>query len=254
MQDLSRRKLLSSIAVAPLVGAAVSRAAAQTGIYGYGPPPKAPAVDNGTPAHFETSCSLPPPTAQTLRQMSDAARERIHREHFPDVILRTQDNQKVRFYTDLVKDKVVVLNFFYTNCEGICPGVIANLAKMQKLFNGRVGRELFMYSLTLKPEHDNPQVLKEYAGTFNVGPGWTFLTGEMDDIDAIRRGVGFAYSDPVLDRDKSQHIGNIRYGNEPLMLWAACPGMTHPSYLVKEISYVIRPEAKKSRAGSKELS
>jgi protein SCO1/2 len=231
MPEISRRRLLSSLTMVPVAGLLGSRALAQAGVYG-GVPPKAP---EGV---------LPPPTTQMLLEMSRAARERMRKEHFPNVTLWTQDNRQVRFYDDLIKDRVVVLNFFYAKCEGICPGVTANLVKMQKLFNGRVGRDLFMYSLTLKPEHDNPQVLKEYAGAFNVGPGWTFLTGKMDDIDAIRRGIGFAYSDPELDQDKSQHIGNIRYGNEPLMLWECCPGMTHPKYLVKEISYVFGPEGR----------
>src|SRR5204862_6263505 len=98
-----------------------------------------------------------------------------------------------------------------------------NLAKMQKLFGSRVGRDLFIYSLTLKPEEDGPEALKAYASMFDVGPGWTFLTGNGDDIEAIRRGIGFVDPNPVVDRDKSQHIGNIRYGNEPLGLWRACP-------------------------------
>ncbi len=234
MPEISRRKLLSSLAMVPVAGLLGSRALAQAGVYGGGVPPK---VAPG---------ALPPPTPQTLLEMSATARERIRREHLPNVTLWTHDDKKVQFYDDLIKDRVVVLNFFYAKCEGICPGVTANLVKMQKLFNGRVGRDLFMYSLTLKPEHDNPQVLKEYARTFDVGPGWTFLTGKMDDIDAVRRGIGFAYSDPVLDKDKSQHIGNIRYGNEPLMLWECCPGMTHPKYLVKEISYVFGPEEKRT--------
>jgi protein SCO1 len=62
------------------------------------------------------------------------------------------------------------------------------------------------------------------------------------DIEAIRRGIGFVDPNPEVDRDKSQHIGNIRYGNEPLVLWGACPGMSHASWLFKEISSVIRPE------------
>ena len=97
-----------------------------------------------------------------------------------------------------------------------------------------------MNSISLKPEHDTPAVLKEYAEMFKAKPGWTFLTGKPDDIELLRRSLGFTNLDPELDKDKSQHIGNVRYGNEPLMLWAACPGMGSAEFLAKSISWVIR--------------
>jgi protein SCO1/2 len=235
MSDLSRRKLLGSIAVVPVAGALASAAAAQTGVYGLGAPP-AKASAKGTPAHFDTTCAAP---EDLLIQRNRAAREQIRTKHFPDVVLVNQDGKKFRFYTDLLKDKIMVLNLFYTQCEGVCPGVTANLAKLYKLFGDRMGNPLFIYSITLKPEHDTPDVLKEYATKFNAGPAWMFLTGKGDDIESIRRGIGFVDPDPVIDRDKSQHIGNIRYGNEALMQWGSCPGLSHATWLMKEVSFVM---------------
>ena len=171
---------------------------------------------------------------------SSSPRDRIRRRYFPNVELQTQDGKTVRFYDDLIKNKIVTINFFYAKCEGICPTVTANLARVQKIFGDRVGRELFMNSISLKPEHDTPAVLKEYAEMFKAKPGWTFLTGKPTDIELLRRSLGFTNLNPELDKDKSQHIGNIRYGNEPLMLWAACPGMGSPEFLAKSISWVIR--------------
>jgi len=102
-----------------------------------------------------------------------------------------------------------------------------------------------MYSVTLKPEEDTPDVLQKYMKKFNARPeGWTFLTGQGMDIENLRKGLGFTYPDPAIDRDKTQHIGNVRYGNEPLMLWAACPGMAHPPFIAESISWMIRPETK----------
>ena len=167
-------------------------------------------------------------------------RERIRRRYFPNVELQTQGGKTVRFYDDLIKGKIVTINFFYAKCEGICPTVTANLARVQRIFGERVGREIFMNSISLKPEHDTPAVLKEYAEMFKTKPGWTFLTGKLADIELLRRSLGFTNLNPELDKDKSQHIGNVRYGNEPLMLWAACPGMGSPEFLAKSISWVIR--------------
>src|ERR1700740_158018 len=89
-----------------------------------------------------------------------APRERIRRLYFPNVVLRTQDDKPVRFYDDLVKDKAVTINFFFARCEEICPLVMANLAKVQRLLGDRVGRDLFMNSISLKPEQDTPAKLK----------------------------------------------------------------------------------------------
>lgn len=170
-----------------------------------------------------------------------SAREAIRRRYFPNVTLQTQDGRSVRFYDDLARDKIVTINFFYAKCDGICPTVTANLAAAQRLLGERVGRDIFMNSISLKPEQDTPAVLKMYAEMFKAGPGWTFLTGKPDDVELLRRSLGFTNLDPRLDRDKSQHIGNVRYGNEPLMLWAACPGMAKPEFIAKSVSWMIRP-------------
>lgn len=99
-----------------------------------------------------------------------------------------------------------------------------------------------MYSFTLKPEEDNVSVIKHYREMFGARPGWTFLTGKSQDIERVRKGIGFTYPEPAIDKDKTQHIGNVRYGNEPLMLWAACPGMAHAPFIAESVSWVIRPD------------
>jgi protein SCO1/2 len=169
-----------------------------------------------------------------------SARGLLQRRNFPNVKLQNQDGQEVRFYDDLIKDKIVTINFFYAKCEGICPTVTANLAKAQKILGDRVGKDLFMTSISLKPEHDTPAVLKEYADMFKARPGWSFLSGKPDDVEHLRRSLGFTNLDPRLDKDTSQHIGNVRMGNEPLMLWAACPGMARPEFIAKSILWMVR--------------
>ena len=177
--------------------------------------------------------------------VKDSARDRIREQHFPNLLLTTQEGKKVRFYDDLIKDKIVLINFMYVKCEGVCPGITANLVRLQNLLGPRLGRDVFMYSFTLKPEEDTPQVLKEYAKAYGVKKGWTFLTGTPSDMDELRRKLGFTDPDPALDADKSNHIGNIRYGNEPLQLWGSCPGMSRPSWMVESISWLERPKAGK---------
>jgi protein SCO1/2 len=174
-----------------------------------------------------------------------SARDRIRELHFPNLLLTTHEGKQVRFYDDLIKDKLVFINFMYAKCEGVCPGITANLVKVQQLLGGRMGKDVFMYSFTLKPEHDTPAVLKEYAEAYRVKKGWSFLTGAPADMELLRRSLGFTDPDPVLDADKSSHIGNVRYGNEPLQLWGSCPGMSKPSWMVESIGWLERPKAGK---------
>lgn len=176
-------------------------------------------------------------------------RERLAERSFPNVTLTTHEGKKVKFYDDLIKDKIVLINFMYARCDGKCPGTTANLVKVQKLLGDRVGKDIFMYSITLKPEEDTPRKLAAYAKSYKVGPGWQFLTGDPKDIELLRRKLGFFDRDPVRDADKSNHIGMLRWGNEPHTLWTACPGSLAPSKIVKEIGLVDWPAAGEAGRG-----
>jgi protein SCO1 len=164
-----------------------------------------------------------------------SGRDRIRIYHLPNVELTTHTGVRVHFYDDLVKDKKVIINFMYVKCEGICMPVTMNLVKVKKLLGDRVGRDIFMYSITLKPEEDSPADLRGYAEEHGAGDGWLFLTGSAPDIDHLRRSLGFAFTDPAEDADITNHIGMLRYGVEPLTRWAACPGMASPEQTARTI-------------------
>jgi protein SCO1/2 len=212
MNALSRRDMLAMLGTAPL------------------------AVGGVAPAHGETS------TAPAARTIASNARRRIQEQHLPNIPLTTHEGKRVLFYDDLVKNKNVSMNFFYANCDEICPLVMANLAKVQRLLGKQVGRDLFMYSFTLKPSEDTVEDLREHRKMLGAKPGWTFLTGTPEDIETLRAAIGFKYPDPAIDKDKTQHIGNIRYGNEPLMLWSACPGMAHADWIAETLQWMIHPQ------------
>ncbi len=176
-------------------------------------------------------------------------REKLAERSFPNVVLTTHEGKKVRFYDDLMKDKIVLINFMYVKCEGICPGTTANLVKVQKLLGNRVGKDIFMYSITLKPEEDTPAALNRYAKAYKVGPGWEFLTGDPKDVELLRQSMGFIDRDPVRDANKSNHIGMLRYGNERLQLWAGCPSTLRPGGIVHVIGLVDWPKAEEAKRG-----
>ncbi len=173
-------------------------------------------------------------------------RELIQQRHLPNVELITQDNQKVHFYTDLVKDRRVVIQFMFARCKDICPVITHHLVEVQRMLDGRVGRDIFFYSITLSPEEDSPRDLKAFAKKHGVGPGWTFLTGKPDDILLLRKSLGFFYNDPKEDADRNNHSGMVVVGTEPLMRWAMCEGGADPKW----IATVIRTEMDAPLTGS----
>ena len=162
-----------------------------------------------------------------------------HGDYFPNVVLTTHEGKQVRFYDDLIQGKTFLLNFFYIGClDGLCPRATANLVRVQELLGDEVGRDVFMYSITLNAAHDRPKKLKEYMTALGVKAGWTFLTGKPADIEMLRRRLGFAEPDQKSDRDKANHTGMVRYGNEARSLWAACPALSTPQEIVKYVGWV----------------
>jgi protein SCO1/2 len=173
-------------------------------------------------------------------------RELIQQRHLPNVELITQDSKKVRFYDDLIKDRRVVIQFMFARCKDICPVITHHLVEVQRMLDGRVGRDIFFYSITLSPEEDSPRDLKAFAKKHGVGPGWTFLTGKPDDILLLRKSLGFFYNDPKEDADRNNHSGMVVVGTEPLMRWAMCQGGADPKW----IATVIRTEVDAPFQGS----
>jgi protein SCO1/2 len=127
--------------------------------------------------------------------------------YFPNVPLVTQDGQTVRFYDDLIKGKIVLVNFIYASCKEVCPLVTARMAQLQKQLGDRVGRDIFLYSITLDPIRDTPEALKKHANAFHAGPGWLFLTGKPEDIERVRYKLG-ERSKSLVDHRNDAIAGN----------------------------------------------
>jgi protein SCO1/2 len=152
--------------------------------------------------------------------------------HFPNVELITQEGKKVHFYDDLIKGKIVAIEFIYTSCEYACPLETARLAQVQKKLGNRVGSDIFFYSISIDPEHDTPEVLKGYMEKYHVGPGWTFLTGKKKDIDFLSQRLGL-YSDPSINKDG--HLPHILIGNEATGQWMRGSATDNASFQARMI-------------------
>ena len=155
--------------------------------------------------------------------------------YFPNSVVETHDGRKLRFYDDIVRGKVVVFNMMYSVCTGICSGNTANLLQVQQALGDRLGKDIFMVSMTLQPEFDTPKALQDYVKSYGIKPGWTFLTGQPKEMDVIRRKLGFFNDDPKIDADLANHTGMVRIGNEALDRWFMMPALSAPRQIARSI-------------------
>ena len=154
-------------------------------------------------------------------------------DYFPNVPLVTHEGESVRFFDDLIKDKLVVINFIYASCPDTCPLETARLARVQRILGDRVGRDIFMYSITIDPDNDTPEVLADYARRFRIGPGWRFLTGKESDITLLRKKLGL-YIDEIQD-DSGNHNVNLIIGNQATGRWLKRSPFENPYVLATQI-------------------
>jgi len=174
----------------------------------------------------------------------------------PNVPMKTQDNKNVRFYDDLIKDKIVIVTVMYTQCE-TCERGTRNLVQLQKVLGDHLGKDVFIYSITLDPEHDTPEVLKAYAEKFGAKPGWTFLTGKEEDITAVRNKLGLTTLSPearaklglpmLTDQNPDQklHTGMIVIGYDAFHRWNKTSALSRPDQILQIIERMKPPSQTK---------
>jgi protein SCO1/2 len=171
--------------------------------------------------------------------MAAPAGSRWGADYFPNISLLTQEGKAVRFYDDLIKDKVVAINFIFTHCPDACPAETAGMRLVQKALGDRVGRNIFFYSITIDPEHDTPAVLKEYSERFRVGPGWTFLTGNKADIVFLRKKLGL-YNEEKPGENRRDHNISLIVGNETTGQWVRRSPFDEPKVLARLLGYSLQ--------------
>jgi protein SCO1 len=147
----------------------------------------------------------------------------------PEVAVLDQDGRRLDFYRDLVKGRVVAINFIFTTCTTICPPLGATFAKVQAQLGERAGRDAHLISISVDPVTDTPERLKAWGAKFNAGPGWTFVTGEKREIDRL---LG-ALNASVTRRE--DHSPVVLIGDESKGDWVRAYGLAKPAQLLSLI-------------------
>lgn len=144
----------------------------------------------------------------------------------PDVTVQDQHGKPLNFYRDLVKGKVVAINFVFTTCTAICPSLTATFRRVQQEL-AKHSLEVQLISISVDPATDTPERLHEFAGKYKADPGWTFVTGDTSDIDLILKEFGVAVA------NKNDHTPMILIGNDEAGYWTRAYGLSSPTALVK---------------------
>lgn len=168
-------------------------------------------------------------------QAASAEQTPAHK-YFTDVLLTNQHGEKMRFYSDLLQGKVVVINSFFGTCKGSCLPMNHNLEKLQQALGGRVGKDVHILSISVDPTLDTPERLKEYAKSLQAKPGWHFLTGDKRNVDYALSKIGHAVS------NREDHLNIIIIGNERTGLWKKAFGLAPASELIKVVESVLNDQ------------
>jgi cytochrome oxidase Cu insertion factor (SCO1/SenC/PrrC family) len=161
-------------------------------------------------------------SAQTLLEKVRDVAGAKDREWFTDLPVLDQHGRRLRFYTDVLEGKVVVINFIFTRCTSICPLLTSAMKGVQERLSDLVGRDVHLVSVSVDPDHDTPEVLDAFARRYDVAPGWSFLTGKKENVDWILYKLG-AYTG-----DKETHSALFLVGDTVTGRWTKVQGTAPP--------------------------
>jgi cytochrome oxidase Cu insertion factor (SCO1/SenC/PrrC family) len=169
-------------------------------------------VVDGDSLEGRTSRKLASPN-ELEAMVGEALKTRGGRNYFTDTTLVDQNGHPFRFYSDLVKGKVVVINAFFTACKGSCPVMSNSLVKLQERVGDRLGKDINFLSLTVDPAGDNLEELARYAKRCGARPGWHFLTGTKEDLARVESKLG------QYVENREAHASIMIVGNDASGVW-----------------------------------
>jgi len=151
----------------------------------------------------------------------------------PDVKALDQNGKALHFYSDLVRGKVVAINFVYTTCTTICPPLGATFGKLQKNLGARLGKDVFLISISVDPATDTPERLRAWGAQFGAKPGWTLVTGDKAELNRVLRVFGADAASP------ENHSPLVLIVNDRAVRWKRVYGLGSTSALTRSIEEMM---------------
>jgi protein SCO1/2 len=180
---------------------------------------------HGHAQHAAAQTDDPHAAHRAMLQLPQPITSSSARIKLPDLELLDQEGRSVKFRSDLVQDRLVVIDFIYTSCGTVCPILSAVFAQLQEELGDALGEEVLLISISVDPGTDRPERLKAYAERYQAKPGWTFLTGERQTIDQLLSALGtYAF-------DLSEHPPSVLVGNADKGQWTRFNGFPKPQQI-----------------------
>jgi protein SCO1/2 len=145
----------------------------------------------------------------------------------PDVVLTDAEARPVRLRALLATPQPVMMNFIFTTCGTICPVMSRVFAEVPGKL-GAAAKHLLRVSISIDPENDTPARLKSYAGDFDAGSQWTFLTGQLQDVKTVQ----LAFDSYRGDKMNHEPLTLIR--RAPDQPWIRIDGFASAEELARE--------------------
>ena len=177
--------------------------------------------------------------AQQPAAVPNSSAESKAQKYFTDVELLNQNGEKMRFYSDLLQGKTVIINTFFATCQGSCLPITRNLEKVQEALGDRLGKDARIISISVDPAVDTPNELKAFSKKFHARPGWYFLTGSKENVEFVLKKLG------QYVEEKNDHYNIVIIGNERTGLWKKAFGLAKSEDIVKVVDSVLNDQGER---------
>ena len=165
---------------------------------------------------------------------NDAAAEEKARKFFTDLEVVDQNGNKLRFYSDVLKGRVVLVSFIFTNCEYACPMQAQKLKQTRAMMVPAIKDEVWYVSLSVDPDRDTPEAMKKFAKRQGVDESrWIFLTGDKQNLETIIRKLG------QYTPDVEAHTTLMLAGNDKTRHWTRVMPMLTPPDIAKQMRALV---------------
>lgn len=162
------------------------------------------------------------------------------RVRLPDTALVDHEGRAVKLASEVVGDRIVVVDFVYTSCTTVCPVASALFAQVQQRLGERTAQDVRLVSFTVDPVRDTPSRLKAYGKRYESGPGWVWLTGAKPQVDEALKAFG-AFTPNFENHPPLVLVGDAKAGR-----WLRFYGFPTPEQVLEAVRDL---SAQRGRAG-----
>ena len=194
-------------------------------------------IGNGVPNKWLRAYGLnsAPVLAAALRQAatSEPKAKAEGASYFTDSQLIDQQVRTVHCSDDIVRHRPILIPSLFTSCSGVCPMAIDNLRDVNVMLPGVLGSEIRLRTISVDPERNSPETLREFVNDHGLGHGGTRLTGKKEHVDGVLHTRTICPRSPTTRPARPEC--NARTGD-----WLERLTMRQPSMIARIIAVVGR--------------